>query len=124
MGYSAVATADLQSVDAVSPGAPAFLSVIQADNANWAVSIQLPLQDADGSALTGLTRLSVSSLPMMDGVNPFLGLSMEECMALPGVVTQDVPLTVGDAGTTKDLVVPVMNLGGFQAFAAAVSDQA
>lgn len=122
MGYSAVATTDLQSVDAVSPGAPAFLAVTQMDNSNWAVSVQIPLQDADGSPLTGLTKLSLSTLPMTEGINPFLGLSMEECMALPGAITQDVALTPGDAGTSKDLVVPVVNLGGFQAFATACTD--
>lgn len=122
MGYSTVATADSQSVDEVSPGAPTFVSVTQTDNHSWEASVQLPVQDADNSELTGLTKLTVVTLPMVGGANPFVGLSMVEILALPGIVVQDVALSPTDAGTVKVVSVPLVNLGGFQAFAAAVTD--
>ena len=122
MGYSAVVVTDGQSVDVVSPGAPAFVGVVQGSNREWTVDVQLPLVDADGSELTGLAGLALATLPMAEGINPFTGLSMAEIRALPGVLVQDVALTVGDAGGLKSIAVPVMNLGGWQAFAAAVTD--
>lgn len=122
MGYSAVAVTDGQSIDEVAPGAPGFLSVNQIDNHSWEATVQLPNRDADDSDLTGLTKLTVATLPMTGGENPFTGLSMPEILALPGVNSQDVALTPDDAGQTKTVTMPLVNLGGFQAFAAAVSD--
>lgn len=122
MGWSATALSEGQSVDEVSPGAPSFVNVSQVDNHNWELGIQLPLQDSDGTSLTGLTMLKVATLPMTEGANPFIGLSIDEIANLPGVVVNEVGLTPSDAGTVATINVPIMNLGGFQAFAAAVSD--
>lgn len=121
MGFSAVTFADGQSTDVVSPGTPSFVLVAQVDNKKWNCDIQLPVQDADGSDLTGLTKLVVATAVMTDGVNPFVGLSMDEILA-SGVSFSETALTPADAGTVKSVEVGLQNLGGFQAFAAAVSD--
>lgn len=71
---------------------------------------------------SGLTKLTVTSLPMTDGVNPFEAMSMMEILALDGVQTVDIPLTPDNAGTQKEITMVVMNLGGTQAFAAACAD--
>lgn len=108
-------------MDEVAPGAPTFVSVQQTGNKQWAASVQLPLVDADGSELTGLSKLTVASTVMVNGENPFIGKSMDEIIA-SGAQVQHVDLTPGDAGTIKDVTIPLVNLGGFQAFAAAVTD--
>lgn len=123
MGYSAVTLFDLQTFDVVSPAAPSVVTAVQRDNNNVDLSLLLPLVDADGSELTGLTKLTVATAAVVDAVNPFEGLSMPEILALGGVIFTDVTLTPSDAGTQKDVTLPVVNRGGFQTFAAAVSDE-
>ena len=122
MSFSAVTVTEGQSVDAVAPGAPAFVRVDQLDNRTWELGIQLPLTDSDGSELTGLTKLVVGTATMAKGENPFTGLSIEEIVSLPGVVTREMALSPSNAGDTVSVQTPLLNLGGFQAFAAAVSD--
>ena len=123
MGFSAVALADAVSVDAVSPGAPTFSNITQFNNNVWHVDVLLPSLDADGSALTGLTKLYLVTQIAVDGVNPFVGLSPAEILAYPGAVTYTSDLTEEMAGTVTPLEVSVLNTGGAQSFACFVSDE-
>jgi len=120
--YGPVSVAEQQAIDTVAPAAPAFVGINQQGDEAWAIDIQLPTLDSDQTPLTGLTKLTVVTLTMVEGSNPFVGLSMDEIKGLPGVVVQDVTLTPEDAGTVKTVNLPVLNLGGFQAFAAACAD--
>ena len=122
MGYSAVALFDAQTSDIVSPAAPVWVSVSQTNNKTVSATILLPLGDADGSELTGLAKLTVATAAKVDGVNPFEGKSMDEILADLSVTFVDVTVSPTDAGTQISTDLPIVNLGGFQAFAAAVSD--
>ena len=73
--------------------------------------------------MTGLTKLVVLSLPKVDATNPFDGVATIDALVLPGVFTVEVTVTPTDAGTTKTVDVPVLNLGGVQAFACACNDE-
>ena len=122
MAYSAVAVTDAQMIDSVAPGAPSFLHLDQISNTQIEVEVQLPLQDANGEALSGLKLLVIATTPMTAGENPFSGRSMDEILAMAGVSSFEAQLTTSDAGSSKRMTLPVLNLGGFQAFAAAVAD--
>ncbi|HPP22088.1 MAG TPA: hypothetical protein PK235_14810 [Phycisphaerae bacterium] len=76
----------------------------------------------DCPGLSGLKKLTVVTIAMSGGNNPFQGLSMPEALALAGVLNIDVTLSEGDAGQQKVIDIPVVNLGGAQAFAAACAD--
>jgi len=112
MSYGPVTISEFATSDVVAPGAPTFVLVEQA----------VPTTDATGGPLTGLTTLTVATATMSEGINPFEGLSMSEILALPGAASVDVELTEADAGTQKVVTLPVVNLGGFQALAAACKD--
>ena len=122
MSYSLVMVTQSQSVDVVAPSAPGFVSVTQVSNALWKVGIQLPLTDADGSALTGLVKLTLATLPMLEGANPFTDMDMPSIINIPNVLIVELSLVEADAGQVKEIEVPVLNLGSWQAFACAVSD--
>ena len=124
MGYSAVALGTNQSVDAVSPSAPTIVSITQTNNTNWDFVATLPTTDdpGPGTPLSGMTRLTVASLAMADGVNPFEGLSMDQILAMNSPDVRHVSVTPEMAGLNVTVNVPVLNLGGFQAFACAVTD--
>lgn len=122
MAYGPMSVNSLATSDQVAPGMPVFVAAQQVDNNIIRLTIALPTMDADGSNLSGLTKLTVVSLPMSGGENPFEGLSMAEALALPGVQQVDVTVTDADAGTEKQVDVAVMNLGGVQAFGAACAD--
>jgi len=122
MSYGLVALDELQTVDLVAPGLPAFSSISQQSNTVVKCTITLPTLDADGNNLSGLTTLTVATLPKTGPDSPFEGLSMDQILALTGVVKVDVPVTPADAGVQKEVDLPVVNLGGFQSFAAACAD--
>ena len=120
--YGPVTISEFATTDVVAPGAPTFVLVEQIDNQNIEATIAIPTTDATGGPLTGLTYLTVATATMSEGVNPFEGLSMPEILALPGAASIDIELTEADAGTQKVVTLPVVNLGGFQALAAACKD--
>jgi len=122
MPYGPVTVSEFATTDVVAPGAPIFVLVEQLDNDTMRATLSIPTTDATGGPLTGLTKLTVTTATMSAGANPFDGLSMSEILALPGAASVDVDLTEADAGTQKEVVLPVVNLGGFQALAAACSD--
>lgn len=122
MAYGPVTTADMLTSDMVAPGLVAFVASQQIDNQIIRLTLAMPSVDANGANLTGLTKLTVVTAAMTGGVNPFDGLSMSECLAVAGSTSLDVTLTEADAGQEKQVDVPVMNLGGMQAFAAACAD--
>lgn len=122
MAYGPVSISEFGTTDVVAPGAPSFITIAQLSNSLVHCVVALPTLDSDGSELTGLVKLTVATLPMSEGINPFEGLSMPEILALTGVVTAEVELVPGDAGTQKEFDIAIVNLGGFQAFAAACAD--
>lgn len=127
MGYGPVTFAEAQSVDDSAPGAPAFVSIEQPQGQNdtFACLVRLPELDADGSELTGLTKLAVATATRTDDLNPFEGKSMEEILALgpdaPSVVVELDPAT-NPPGSEVAVSLPVTQLGSNQQFAAACSD--
>lgn len=122
MAYGPVMITDIVTTDLVAPGAPIFISIQQISNVIVRVICSIPTMDADGNNLTGLKKLTVVTAPMAGGFNPFSGLGMSEILVVPAVVKIDVTLTESDAGTQKSVDMPVVNLGGAQALAAACSD--
>ena len=122
MSYGPMSINSLATADMVSPGMPIFIAANQIDNNIITLTIALPTMDADGSNLSGLAKLIIVSLPMTGGVNPFENMGMNEALALPGVQQIVVAVDVAEAGTEKQVNVPVMNLGGTQAFGAACGD--
>lgn len=120
--YGPVSTFTLMTADMVSPGMPVFVSGSQVDNSNISLVLAMPTMDSNGTNLTGLAKVTVVTAVMVGGVNPFTNLSMTELLALPSVTKVHVTLTPDDAGLQKTVLVPVVNLGGQQAFAAACSD--
>jgi len=122
MGYGLVALAEVQTTDLVSPGLPAFSALNQVSNTVVNCTVTLPTLDANGDNLSGLTKLTVVTLPKTGATSPFEGLSMNQCIVLSGAVKVDVVVTMSDAGVQKSVDIPVVNLGGFQSFAAACAD--
>jgi len=122
MPYGLVSTASLQTSDMVAPGLPIFIALNQESNQIIKATIAMPTTDANGDNLTGLTKLTVATLAQVGGDNPFDGLSMAEILALQGVQVQNITLKDEDAGTEKQVDMPIVNLGGMQAFAAACAD--
>ena len=119
--YGPVALGYLQTTDLIAPGMPVFVAAAQIDNATIRLTIAIPTMDANGANLSGLKLLTIATMPMSGGNNPFEGKSMTEILAM-GTAKFDVTLTPEDAGLQKTVDVPVVNLGGVQAFAAACSD--
>lgn len=120
--YGPLSVYSLATADIVSPGMPTFVSAVQVDNTIIRLKLAMPTMDSNGGNLTGLAKLTIVSLAMTGGVNPFQGKSMTDCLALAGVQKVDVTITPTDAGQQKTVDVNVMNLGGSQAFAAACAD--
>ena len=121
MSYGTVSYGTVTTSDIVAPGAPTFISIQQISNQTVSVVLAIPAIDSDGSNLTGLTKITIVTVAM-SGEHPFEGKSMSEVLAVPGVVSIDVSLQESDAGTQKTVEMPVVNLGGQQAFAAACAD--
>ena len=122
MSYGPVSYSEFATSDIVAPGAPTFIAVSQTNNLTIKATVAIPTQDATGGPLTGLSELTVATMPMSGGQNPFIGLSMDEILALPGISIVTVALVEAEAGTQVEVILPVVNLGGFQAIAAACSD--
>lgn len=122
MTYGPVSLGELITADVVAPGMPGFLSVKQSGNNTIKLLITIPSADSDNSPLTGLAKLTVVTAMMLDGINPFVSLSMPEILALSGIALQDVTLSPDSAGTQVEVEMPIVNLGGTQAFAAACCD--
>ena len=122
MSYGLMSTNNLVTSDLVAPGMPTFVSIVQESNTIIRLTIAIPVMDADGGNLTGLTKMTVVSLPQVDGTNPFEGIGMPEALVITGVAKFDVTLEPADAGTEKTVDVTVMNLGGAQAFGVACAD--
>lgn len=122
MSYGPVSLSELATTDIVAPSAPTFVTIGQIDNLTIRALVAIPTTDATGGALTGLAKLTVATMVMSGGQSPFVGLSMDEILALPGVNVVHVDLVEAEAGTQIEVVLPIVNLGGFQSLAAACSD--
>jgi hypothetical protein len=123
MSYGPVAFSSFGASDVVAPGPPSFAAITQVSNKELIINLTLPAVDSDGSELTGLTLLSVATLPaLQDGSNPFEGLGMDAILALSGVAKTDLMITPEQAGQQVNVTLPIVNLGGVQYFAAACSD--
>lgn len=123
MGFGTVSVTSLATLDAVAPGAPTFVSLVQSSNSTIDVTLSMPTADADGTPLTGLAKLTVATLAGdPSGFNPFEGLSMDQILTITGIQAVNVVLTPADAGTQKGVQMSVTNLGGTQWFAAACAD--
>ena len=120
--YGPVVLNTFQTNDLVAPGMPVFTNLEQVSNSVVRATLAMPVMDSDGGNLTGLTKLTVATMAMAGVDNPFEALSMAEIVAMAGVTKIVVTISPADAGTEKSVDVPVTNLGGFQAFAAACSD--
>lgn len=124
MGFGPVALSSISTSDEVAPGMPSFVEVTQLSNTDIQCVVTIPTTDSDGSELSGLTKLVVATATMTEGVNPFELLTMDEILALPGVTMNEETLDPEvDPGQQKTVILPVVNLGGFQALAAACSDE-
>ena len=122
MAYGPTTGSSLVIADVVAPGAPQWVSEVQKNDVLVTVEILIPATDSDGSPMTGLTKLTVATIAIVD-VDPFIELSMEAALALPGVQFVDYPLTPAEAGATVKLDVPVVApFGTAQSFIAACSD--
>ncbi len=122
MAYGPMAVASFATTDMVAPGLPIFIASKQVSNKVVRLTVAIPSMDADGSNLTGLTKLTVVTVAMPTAANPLQGLTMTAALALPGVQKVDVTLSPSDAGQNKDIDIPVVSLGSTQAFGAACSD--
>ena len=120
--YGPVAVFNLTTTDMVAPGMPTFVSGIQVDNTIVRLVLALPTMDAPGSNLTGLTALTVVTAPMVGGVDPFANKSMTDILAMPNASKVSVTVGPEEAGQQKTVDMPVVNLGGQQAFCAACAD--
>jgi len=123
MSYGLATISEFATTDVVAPGAPTFVLMEQIDNDTMRATVSIPTTDATGGPLTGLARLTVATATMSAGANPFDGLSMPEILAFAGAASVDVELTEADAGTQKEVILPIVNLGGFHALAAACNDE-
>lgn len=120
--YGPIAITELVTADITAPGAPTIVALSQTDNHFLNLVVALPLADADGSELTGLTKLTIAYAATADGINPFNGLPMVECLAVEGVGVVELGITSEQAGQQVELAVPIVNLGGAMALAIACSD--
>lgn len=119
MSYGSIALTQF-ATSAVAPGAPTFDSIEQIEKKHVRVTVGIPSKNADGGPLVGLTRLTVVTIAMTGNTNPLEGLSVSEMKSLG--VSIDIDLVDGDAGTRKVIELPIVNLGGFQGFAAVCTD--
>lgn len=124
-GYGPMTTTTFVLQDMERPAAPVFQEITQVDNSLVRATIALPTTDSTGNLLSGITKITVAALPIIDGVLPFDGLTtMDEVLALldaKTVLPVHVVLTQADAGQVKDVDFPVSDLGPIE-FAAAVRD--
>lgn len=127
--YGPMTIFDLATVDQTAPGGLQITSLQQVSNREARATLTLPSADADGTPLTGLTKLTVVTIAPFDvanpleGPNPFAGLSaFSDALAVPGVTRVDLPLSSEDAGRQVDIVLPVLAAGRHQFFAAACTD--
>lgn len=93
-----------------------FYRIKTSQQQSCAFDAAIPSMDADGSNLTGLTKLTVVTVAMPTAANPLQGLTMTAALALPGVQKVDVTLSPSDAGQNKDIDIPVVSLGSTQVF--------
>jgi hypothetical protein len=121
--YGSVSSQVVATSDSVAPDAPAIVSALQKSNSQIDVTVSLPSADADGSQLSGLKRVDIATAPVgSEGANPFEGKAWPEIAAMDGVVLAGLDITPEAAGTQVKITIPVLNLGGSQAIAAACSD--
>ena len=122
MSFGPVTLGLSSTSDVSAPGAVRILSITQTSNSALVLKCELPTLDSDGSALTGLTKLTVAeALATVDGVNPFENLSMESAIGLADATT-NIELAADAAGTIVDVTVPILTVGAVHAFAVAASD--
>lgn len=119
--YGPVSKSTLTAVDLVAPGLAPISSAVQFDNKIIKVTAAIPVMDANGDNLSGLSKLTVAVALMIGGVDPFLNKTMTEILALPGVKKIDVAITTEDAGKEKTVDVPLQGFG-VHSIVAACSD--
>ena len=122
MGFGPVALSDVQVADVVAPNVPQFLAIAQLSNKEIKCTVILPSNDSNGDALSGLVKLTIATSAMLDGVNPFEGMTMDQILAMTSTQVVETTVTPDQAGTQIDVVLPVVVVGSFQAFAAACGD--
>jgi hypothetical protein len=121
MAKSPLVVGVFDMVDVSAPGTPLFLSISQMDNDSAQLMLQMPTQDATGEPLSGLNKLGVLILPVVDGVNPFEGVSADDACFLVGVRSIDIDLEAEDAGTQIAVEIDGLTIGSW-AFAAYCED--
>lgn len=107
---------DGQAVDELAPGMAGHVSLDQVVD-KWRHTFTCPIADALGGPLTGLAKAIGVTALFVDGLNPFVGLSSEQILALPNTVTKEIALTDSDAGENKTFEYNVMSYSIPQAFA-------
>jgi len=120
--YGPVSGTTVATFDLIAPGMPVILSAIQVNNRIIRTIIVMPVMDANGDNLSGLTKLTIASIVIVAGVNPFEGKTMTEILAIPGIQKVDIALTMDDAGQQKTADILIQSIGSTQAIAAACAD--
>lgn len=110
MPKSGVGHGSFDAIDSVAPGTPTFIGSEPISNSVTKTMWQLASGDADGTELTGLTKATQASLPMIGGVDPFIGLGPDEIVAMGPVVVEKA-LTPADAGTIISFDTPISKFG-------------
>lgn len=110
MPKSGVGHGSFEAIDSVAPGTPTFIGSEPMSNSATKTMWQLGSGDADGTPLTGLTKGTQASLPMIGGVDPFIGLGIQEIIALSPVLIE-MTLTPADAGTIIAFETPHSSFG-------------
>ena len=120
--YGPTSGTTVTTFDLVAPGMPVILSATQVDNRIIRTVIVMPVMDANGDNLSGLTKLTIASIVIVGGINPFSGKTMVEILAIPGIQKVDIVLTMDDAGQQKTADILIQSLGSSQAISAACAD--
>ena len=120
--YGPTSGTTVTTFDLVAPGMPVILSATQVDNRIIRTVIVMPVMDANGDNLSGLTKLTIASIVIVGGINPFSGKTMVEILAITGIQKVDIVLTMDDAGQQKTADILIQSLGSSQAISAACAD--
>ena len=93
--------------DVTAPKPPVILNHTQVLNEIWC-DVFIPTENMDGSRFDDPHSLVWVNGPGMDA---FVGLDEIEAAALPGSVSDSVPLTILDVEKTISVKVPVIGIG-------------
>lgn len=120
MGFGPVSNVlSAQSTDAVSPDAPTLNSATQDNNTTWTVEMTLPAEnDPSGPAQVA----AVASAVPIQGVSQLEGRSMPDLVADPAITKTYKLIPAGTMGGGMSVKTPVLSLGNFEEWVAALSD--